>query len=620
MSQRTLNRISTLSRPRSEPEGGGVSLAYLWVLPAGLLVPLLVVIIGLIWVLLNEGGLLGPHVALGASLRVPLSPPFSAQSALVQLTELVVAGVATALLYGLAAYATRRAADHRARRIAYGLHQRVLQQSLKRAELEGAAAQHVHAQNLIGNALPLIHKGLSLWYSVIPLEVVTLIGCLVLSLLVNVWLTLLAVVSGLLLWQLYRQLRDVDESAYTDWEVGRARRRMAEIVGQAPLLGRLQSDGLADDAFASELTTLFRCLERDNQRRSRVWPLLFSAIAVAVAIMILGLGVNLLHADADRGLSVPAALVLTMALVAVAATSLNLLSLATLLRDCGAASDLVYAYLAPGDHAPPSEQRVGLAGLRERVQIEDVTLGPAGSKAILRHFSLTLTPGSLVAVLGTESVSTRALVELLMGFGQPAEGRVTIDGIPLRNVHPQALAEHVMWIEPDGPIWHGTIQDNLTGGGHSLSSIDLVQALQEVDAYERLNRLPEGLNTIVSPGDHMLGIDLTYALATARALLHRPPILIAAEPPPAAEQVADDPCLKALRRLADEGTLVVILPRRLSTLRAADRVVLLNGPRLAGEGKHADLLAHSDLYRHLNYLLFNPYRDHTRKADEKRGV
>jgi ABC-type multidrug transport system fused ATPase/permease subunit len=68
--------------------------------------------------------------------------------------------------------------------------------------------------------------------------------------------------------------------------------------------------------------------------------------------------------------------------------------------------------------------------------------------------------------------------------------------------------------------------------------------------------------------------------------------------------------LKAFGKLVAAGTLVVILPRRLQTLRSADRVVLLNGPRLVGEGKHAELLASSDLYRHLNYLLFNPYRHH----------
>lgn len=106
----------------------------------------------------------------------------------------------------------------------------------------------------------------------------------------------------------------------------------------------------------------------------------------------------------------------------------------------------------------------------------------------------------------------------------------------------------------------------------------------------------------------MLGIETTYAIGVARALVHKPPIVLAMEPPPPAEHMQDDPCLAALQKLVRNGTLVVILPRRLQTLRSADRVVLLNGPRLVGEGKHPQLLADSDLYRHLNYLLFNPYR------------
>ncbi len=68
-----------------------------------------------------------------------------------------------------------------------------------------------------------------------------------------------------------------------------------------------------------------------------------------------------------------------------------------------------------------------------------------------------------------------------------------------------------------------------------------MEALKEVDVYDRLNRLPEGLNTIVSGSDSMLGVETTYAIATARALLHQPPVLLAMEPPPPAEHVADDP-------------------------------------------------------------------------------
>ena len=165
-----------------------------------------------------------------------------------------------------------------------------------------------------------------------------------------------------------------------------------------------------------------------------------------------------------------------------------------------------------------------------------------------------------------------------------------------------------MWIEPSGPIWDGTLIENLRGEDDSINNSTLVDALEEVQIYERLQRLPEGLNTIVSAGDALLDVEATYAIAVARALIHRPPILLALEPPPPAEHLPEDPCLKSLRKLVDAGTLVVMLPRRLQTLRGADRVILLNGPRLVGEGNHAELLGQSDLYRHLNYLLFNPYR------------
>ncbi len=609
-----MSRFNTLAQPRSEPEAGGALLSYLWSALAGLLVPVLVVMIGLIAVLLNSGGLSNESVRLGTHLSVPVTAGFADQAPLLQLTELVGSSFILAAIFSLAVWLHRREADARARRIVKSLHSRVLKQSLRRAELEGAAAQHVRAEQLIGQQLPSIQRGLSLWYRAIPRSILLLVGCVVVALLVNVWLALLAVVSGVLLWQLFRNLRHDDESNLAHWEVPRARRRMAELVGQAPLLARLQTQGLADRSFGAELDTLYRRISDEDSRLGRIWPLLFLAISAAIAVVVLGLGVNLF--EVDSGLSVPSALVLGLALVGVVAAAGRLLALATQLRESGEASDAVYHYLEPSSEIAPSEQRVGLAGLRDGVEIQDVTLSDSTGHPILSHLSLKLTPGSLVALLGTESVSTRALTELLMGFGMPAEGRVTIDGIPLRDVHPQALSRNVMWIEPNGPIWDGTIQENVRGSDESINNGDLVEALEEVDIYERLQRLPEGLNTIVTAGDSMLGKETTYAMAVARALLHKPPIMLAMEPPPPAEHLAEDPCLKAIRKLVNQGTLVVMLPRRLPTLRTADRVVLLNGPRLVGEGKHADLLGSSDLYRHLNYLLFNPYR-HQKPEDAK---
>ncbi len=601
-----MNRISTLTVARHEPEASGATLALIWCVLSGLLVPVLIVLVGLLAMLLDNGGLTDTSVRLGTHLYVPLPRFCYEQPALIQLTGLVAVTFMVAVLFCFAVWMNRRAADIRARRIVRSLHKRVLSQSLRRAELEGAAAQHVRAQDLIGRQLPELQRGLSLWYRSIPRTVLLLIGCVVLALLVNVWLALLAVVSGVLLWQLYQRLHWSEEIDQADWEVPRNRKRMAELVGQAPMLARLQSQGLADRAFAAELDGLYRRLALEDSHHGRVWPLLMLATSAAIAILILGLGVNLF--GADNGLSVPAALVMGLSLTGAIIAVGRFTELARRLRSSGRASDAIYHYLKRSDEIAPTEQRVGLAGVREGVEIRDVTLTDSHGQAILSHLTLDFTPGTMVALLGTESVSTRALTELLMGFGRPAEGLVMIDGIRLLDVHPRALADNVMWIEPDGPIWDGTILENLRGGDESIGSADIVEALEQVDVYERLQRLPEGLNTYITPGDSMLNTETTYGIAVARAVVHKPPVLLAKEPPPPAEHLAEDPCLKALLGLVSSGTLVVMLPRRLQTLRGANRVILLNGPRLAGEGKHAELLADSDLYRHLNYLLFNPYR------------
>lgn len=612
-----MSRFNILAQPRFEPEARGSYLSYLWSVLAGLLVPVLVILVGVIAVLLNSPGLNDPglnddYVRLGSHLSVPLHSDFIQQKPLMQLTQLVGFTLLISAIFSVAVWLNRRAADARANRIVKSLHGRILKQSLRRAEVEGAAAQHLRAEDIIGQQLPSVQSGLSLWYQAVPRSLLTLIGCVFVAVLINVWLAMLAVISGVLLRKFFHKLRRDEESDLTHWEVPRSRQRMASLVGQAPLLARLQSHGIADQAFSQELDSLFRRIDEEDGRVARVWPLVFLAVSTAISVMVLGLGVNLF--DSNNGLSVPATLVLGLALAGAVSAASHLQKLANQLADSGEASDSVYRYLKRSDEIAPSEQRVGFAGLRESVEIRDVTLGDSSGEPILSHLSLELYPEQLVTLLGTEQVSTRALTELLMGFGLPSEGRVSIDGIPLRDIHPQALSQNVMWIEPDGPIWNGTIHENLSGNDNGISSSDVYDALREVNVYERIQRLPEGLNTIVSANDSMLGVETTYGIAVARALLHKPPILLALEPPPPAEHMAEDPCLNAFKKLVRQGTLVVLLPRRLPSLRAADRVILLNGSRLAGEGNHTELLATSDLYRHLNYLLFNPYRHQKRSS------
>lgn len=624
-----MKRFSSLLQPRREASDHGSGLHWVWASIAGLTVPVLIVLFGVVAELIDKRELQPPSVRLGTNLMVPLPEGFEQQDGFAQLSELVVLALLISGVFCFAIWLNRRASDHRARGVVKSLHKRVLQQSLSRAEVEGAAAQRSRASQLIGKDLPELGIGLSLWYRVIPRSVLMLIGCVVLALLVNVWLAILAVISGAAIWRLYGRLRNPDWLELSRFEIPVIRERLVSLIGDAPMMARLQAGGMADQAFDAELESLDRRVVGDDARRGRLWPVLMFAGSFAIAVLIMGLGANILNVAPElnaetgseqHGLSLPASLVLGLALTGAAFSAARLSELARQLRRSGRACEAVYLYLESSDDVSPSEQRVGLAGLRESVDLQNVTLHDTSGKPILNNLSLSLKPKSLVALLGTDEVSTRSLVELLMGFGRPSSGMVQIDGISLRDVHPKALAKQVMWVASDGPLWEGTITDNLMAGlDKTVDKRDMVDVLEGLGMYESITRLTDGLDTMVGPVSEFLGNQATdtrdgismnsrYMLGIARALLHRPAIVLAKEPPAPTEHLSDDPCLKAMRKLADSGSLVVVLPHRLQTLRNCDRVVLLNGASLVGEGGHAELLNSSDLYRHLNYLLFNPYR------------
>lgn len=613
-------RFRSLEQPRREAAASGSLQHWFWSAIAGFSVPVLIVVFGMIAALIDREGLHGSTAQLGTYLSVPLPDGFQTQDEFLQLSELVLIASVISGVFCLAVGLNRRSSDRRTRQVMKSLHRQLLTQGLRRAETEGAAAQRGRAEQLINKDLPELGIGLSLWYRVMPRSVLMLIGCVVVALLVNVWLTILAVIFGAALWRLYSRLRSPDWLELSRFEIPEIRSRLVSLIGDAPMMARLQAGGLANQAFEAELESLDRRVMGDDARKGRVWPVLMFAGSLAIGVLIMGLGANILRGD--QGLSLPASMVLGLALTGAAFSASRVGDLARQLRRSNRACESVYLYLQANDDVAPSEQRVGLAGLRQAVGIQDVSMQDASGKPILRDLSLSLHPRSIVSLLGTDSVSTQSLVELLMGFGRPHGGNVRIDGISLRDVHPNALARQVMWIASDGPLWEGTISENLMAGlDKGFDKRDMVDALEELGIYEHITRMSEGLDTMVGPvtplrrsstGDDYtidgLSMNLRYMLGVARAMLHRPAIVLAKEPPAPTEHLNQDPCLKAMRSLADAGSLIVMLPHRLQTLRESDRVVLLNGPNLVGEGKHAELLNSSDLYRHLNYLLFNPYR------------
>lgn len=594
-----------LNRVLRETSGAGWWAWYVAAAAAALLVPAVIVISGLVAKLLADGGLFDSPVTLGRMLHVPIPAALVAKEPLDQLLWLVGSGLALASLQALALYFFYRGLYARSRNVSRKLHERVLGTSIQVATAEGISAQRSRTRLLIEKRLPMVHQRLIGWWRAMPRSVLLAVSCILLAISVDVWLTTLAIISGLIVWRLYRWLEHVGDQKAATFDLPTIRRRLVEAVQTAPLIARVRGDETPVDESGGPLGRLMEVAQMRDNQRARLVPAVTVASALVVSLLVLALGGAMLDADSDLGL--PGALVLALSLSGAVAGATRVIRSLSRLNSFREAAGAVYEFVDRA-HESRTTERMGLAGLRHAIELSNVTLPDSSGRPLLSGLSLRLEPGTVVALLGTEPVAVGALVELLLGFGQPKTGHVLVDDIAIHDLHERWLSKQVLWIGRSGPLWSGTINDNLSFASAIPDSGQISDATRRAGVYDRLQSLGDGFSTLVTADDGRLDDSARYGLAIARALIRKPAVVIVQEPPAVPGSLNDEPAIDALCELAREGSLVVILPQRQRTLRMADRVVLLNGGRLAGEGRHEELLASSDLYRHLNYVLFNPYR------------
>lgn len=594
-----------LKRVLQETSGAGWWAWYVAAAAAALLVPAVILICGLVVKLLADGGLFESPATLGRMLSVPIPEALIAEDPLDQLLWLVGIGLALGGVQALALFFFYRGLYARARTVSRKLHERVLGTSIQVAAAEGISAQRSRTRLLIEKQLPMAHQGLISWWRAMPRSVLLAISCILLALAVDVWLTTLAIISGLIVWRLYRWLEHMGDRKASTFDLPTIRRRLVEAVQTAPLVARVRGDETPVDESGGPLGRLMEVGQVRDHQRARLIPAVTVASALVVAILTLALGGAMLEEDSELGL--PGALVLALSLSGAVAGAVRVIRSLGRLHTLRESSEAVYSFIDRA-HESQTTERMGLAGLRHAIELSNVTLPDGSGRPLLSGLSLRLEPGTVVAVLGTEPVAVGALVELLLGFGQPKTGRVSVDDIAIHDLHERWLSKQVLWIGRSGPLWSGTINDNLSFASTIPDSGQISDATRRAGVYDRLQSMGDGFSTLITADDGRLDDSTRYGLAIARALIRKPAVVIVQEPPAVPGSLTDEPAIDALCELARSGSLVVILPQRQRTLRMADRVVLLNGGRLAGEGRHEELLASSDLYRHLNYVLFNPYR------------
>jgi ATP-binding cassette subfamily B protein len=237
-------------------------------------------------------------------------------------------------------------------------------------------------------------------------------------------------------------------------------------------------------------------------------------------------------------------------------------------------------------------------------------------RVVLDGFDLRIRAGEVVALVGPSGAGKSTIASLLARFYDPLEGRITIDGTPLDTYEPASLREHIGMVAQEPVLFATTIEKNIRYGRPSASATAIEAAAEAAHALEFVATFPDGMATAVGERGVQLSGGQKQRVAIARAILKDPAILVLDEATSALDSESEHLVQEALERLM-EGRTTVVIAHRLSTVRDADRVVVLDGGRVVEEGTHDALLARNGLYRRLVERQFQDGPATSRRLAEK---
>jgi len=247
---------------------------------------------------------------------------------------------------------------------------------------------------------------------------------------------------------------------------------------------------------------------------------------------------------------------------------------------------------------------IELAPLAQQIELRDVSFGYANEeRSVLREVSLRIPAGSMVALVGESGGGKSTLTKLLPRFHDPTEGAVLWDGTSLRDASVSSLRRQIALVTQETVLFNDTVRNNIAYSRLDATDAEIVEASRVAFAHDFIMELPQGYDTIVGERGIFLSGGQRQRLAIARAVLADAPVLILDEATSALDAESERLVQRALANLIRNRTTIVIA-HRLSTVRRANTIVVMERGRIKETGSHTELLARGGLYRHLYELQF----------------
>ncbi|WP_334135898.1 cyanophycin metabolism-associated ABC transporter [Tepidimonas sp.] len=331
-----------------------------------------------------------------------------------------------------------------------------------------------------------------------------------------------------------------------------------------------------------------------NDRLNRLWSLFSPTVSLLTEVGLLvvwGFGIWLVA----RGTVTVGVLTAFLAYIGRFYTRLDSMSrIVSVTQKAAAGAKRIFDILDHVSSVPEPADPVPLTRLQGAIELRDVTFR-YGNRAVLHNLNLTVRPGEMIGLVGHSGSGKSTLVNLICRFYDVTEGAILVDGVDIRRYSVADYRRHIGLVLQEPFLFYGTIADNIAYGKPHATREEIIAAARAAHAHDFILRLPQGYDTLVGERGQGLSGGERQRISIARALLIDPRILILDEATSSVDTETEKEIQKALDNLV-RGRTTIAIAHRLSTLRRADRLVVMEQGRKVEEGTHDELLAREGAY------------------------